>query len=140
MVRVIFLLAQDDRSYRAQLIQASVDGAAWTAKGKTRRLTDREMVELAQTLHGWTASVYRFGCAFIHLSQLHDYRDRNPMDAVDDDERRAIFDHLRYYHGGPASDDATFQDILPFLPMVFEKIADNLECYVKELETDGDLR
>jgi len=139
MVRVIYLLAQGDRSYRTQLIKASVDGTLWTAQGKARRVTDREMVELAQTLHGWTASVYRFGCAFIHLSQHHDYRDRDPMDAIDEDEHRAILDHLRYYHGGPASNDAGFQDIVRFLPMVFEKIADNLECYVKELENDGDL-
>jgi hypothetical protein len=36
-------------------------------------MTDREMIVIAHELQGWTQSVYKFGCAFIHLSSLHDY-------------------------------------------------------------------
>src|SRR5262249_40018997 len=76
MVRVIFLLSIGDRPYRQQLIDGSVNGEKWTVKGKKACITDREMVELAQTLQGWTQSVYKFGCAFIHLSSFHDYQHR----------------------------------------------------------------
>jgi hypothetical protein len=139
LVRVVFLLAQQDRSYRQQLVRALVDGGKWTAKGSKRRITDREMVDLTNRLHGWTKSVYEFGCAFVHLSSLHDYRSRDPLTQISAEERRAIIRHLRYYHGGPAAEAATFTDIVPLLPRVFEKIADNLECYVSSLERDGDL-
>src|SRR5438094_8355770 len=65
MVRVIYLLSIADKPYRQQLIDASANGEKWTAKGKKACITDREMVELAQSLHGWTRSVYKFGCAFL---------------------------------------------------------------------------
>lgn len=97
------------------------------------------MVVLAQRLHGWTKSVYEFGCAFIHLSSLHDYRTRDPLQQIADAEREAILGYLRCYHGGPAEPSPTFADIVPFLPSVFAKIAGNLECYVQLLERDEEL-
>ena len=103
------------------------------------RVTDREMVDLAQRLHGWTGSVYRFGCAFIHLSSYHDYKSRDPVLALDAQERTDLLHHMRYYHGGPQTDDFTFLDLGPYLPAVFEKIASNLECHVEKLERDGQL-
>lgn len=139
LVRVIFLLAQTDRAYRARLIKASVSGKKWTANGSRRRVTEREMVDLADSLHGWTKSVYSFGCAFIHLSSLHDYRMRDPFRQVSKGERDAILGHLRYYHGGLTQPSPTFDDIVPFLPSVLNKIADNLKCYLKQLENDEEL-
>jgi hypothetical protein len=58
---------------------------------------------------------------------------------ITDEERSAIIEHLRYYHGGPHQDDPTFDDIMPLLPRVLDKLAGNLECYVKQLEKDEDL-
>jgi hypothetical protein len=43
------------------------------------------------------------------------------------------------YHGVPKSSQLSFSTIVPYLPAVFKKIADNLECYVEDLERDGDL-
>ncbi len=134
MIRVIYLLSQSDMSYRNELIQASVEGKHWVVKGKKRRITDKEMVELVNELHGWAKSVYRFGCAFIHLSGFHDYRERDPMEMISKEEKEAVLKHMKYYHGGPSDPNPTFKDLIPYLPMVFEKIASNLECYVKDLE------
>ena len=136
MVRVIYLLSIADKPYRQQLVDASVNGAKWTAKGKSGCITDREMVELAQSLHGWTQSVYKFGCAFIHLSSFHDYEHRDPLLALPENERAAILIHMRAYHGGPIGLDPPFEDLVPYLPQVFEKVASNLECYVKQLEAE----
>jgi hypothetical protein len=136
MVRVIFLLAQDDRGYRSKLIEASVNGERWRGKGSRAKVRDREMVDLADKLQGWTNSVYKFGCAFIHLSSQHDHGVRDPFRELPEDEQATVVGHLRYYHGGPSVERPTFQDIIPFLPNVFAKIAANLECYVKNLE-DG---
>ncbi|MFC2008246.1 hypothetical protein ACFLT0_00960 [Chloroflexota bacterium] len=92
------------------------------------------MLELANTLHGWTEYVYRFGCAFIHLSRFHDFRQRDPMDAIRNSEKEAILNYMRYYHGGPQLDSTRFSDLIPYLPMVFEKISGNLESYLEDLE------
>jgi hypothetical protein len=138
MVRVIYLLSVTDRVRRAQLINAAATGKKWKG-AKSGRVTDREMVDLAQELHGWTGSVYRFGCAFIHLSSYHDYKARDPLEGLDPQERTDLLHHMRFYHGGPAQDDFAFRDLAPFLPAVFEKIASNLECYVEQLERDGQL-
>lgn len=139
LVRVIFLLSVKDRDRRVKLMAESVTGRGWKCSDSGRRITDRGMVDLAQRLHGWTKSVYSFGCAFIHLSGFHDYRERDPMTQISDEERTAILKHMRHYHGGPPNDDASFADLSSYLPMVFEKITENLECYVKALETDRDL-
>ena len=136
MVRVIYLLSITDKSYRDKLVDASVNGAKWTAKGKSACITDREMVELAQSLHGWTQSVYKFGCAFIHLSSFHDYENRDPLLARPQEEKAAILKHMRAYHGGPHSAEPKFEDLLPYMPAVFEKVASNLECYIKQLEAE----
>ena len=139
LVRVVFLLAQRDRAYRHRLIEDSVSGRRWKDPNSRRVVTDREMVDLTDELHGWTKSVYAFGCAFIHLSSFHDHRARDPLDQVSEAERKAILDQLRYYHGGPSGPSPRFTDVVPYLPMVFTEIADNLECYVKQPEQDGDI-
>lgn len=140
MVRVIYLLSISDCRRRSELIEAAVQGQEWARAKDGKRVTDREMVDLANRLQHWTQSVYRFGCGFIHLSSFHDYRERDPLDMISEDERKAILEHMRYYHGGPTGNKPSFQDIIPFLPSVFEKIASNLECYVKMIEEDKDLR
>src|SRR5438876_4673834 len=136
LVRVIYLLSIADRTYRRQLLEASVNGLKWKAKGKNACITDREMVDLAQSLHGWTQSVYTFGCAFIHLSSFHDHEHRDPFLALPEEEKAAILKHMRAYHGGPAARDPTFHDLYPYLPQVFEKVAGNLDCYLKHLESE----
>ena len=49
------------------------------------------MADLAQHHQGWTLSVYKFGCTFIHLSSVHDYNDRDPLEQLPDDERQTFF-------------------------------------------------
>ncbi len=133
MVRVIYLLTQDIERRNA-LIEASVRGEKWIQPNTRASVTDKEMVDLAQNLQGWTRSVYKFGCAFIHLSGLHDYNDRDPLEQLPHQEREDILEHCRNYHGGPHGNNATFSDLVPYLPRVLEKIAGNLGCYLSTLE------
>jgi hypothetical protein len=133
MVRVIFLLSIEDSARRESLVRDAVNGQTWKSPRKGR-VTDREMVELAERLHGWTRSVYRFGCGFIHLSNLHDYRERDPLHDLSEEDKSDILGHLRQYHGGPASESPSFDEVARYLPRVFEKVASNLECYLNQLE------
>src|SRR5580692_3874626 len=57
MVRVIFLLSQKDMEYRKKLIEDAVTGKKWTHPNSRKAITDREMVNLANHLHGWSKSV-----------------------------------------------------------------------------------
>jgi hypothetical protein len=137
MVRVIYLLSQRDHKLRAQLLEQAVSGEAWTVptpNGKLKKVTDRDMVDLAKGLQGWTQLVYRFGCSFIHLSNLHDYQARDPFKSLPLGERVEIAQYLRQFHGGQASADSTFNEIVAFVPKVLDKITSNLECYVEDLK------
>ncbi len=50
MVRIIYLLSISDRQRRAELTKASVEGKKWTHANSTKRVTDHEMVDLANQL------------------------------------------------------------------------------------------
>lgn len=137
MVRVIWLLSVEDKAQRECLIHATLAGQKWkvtSSNGKVRTITEREMVELAQRLQGWTLSVYKFGCAFIHLSDFHNHTVQDPFKRLPAPERRDILHHMRNYHGGPLDVDPDIEALARFLPQVFEKIAGNLACYLKSLE------
>ena len=137
MIRVIYLLSIKDLAERRRLIQSTLLGKKWkiqTAKGRLRDVTDREMVHLAEQLEGWTQSVYMFGCAFVHLSDFHNHLAQNPFEKLPDAEKQQILSHMRCYHGGPCHDNPDMEELATYLPRVFEKIADNLRCYVGQLE------
>ena len=134
MIRVMYLLSLSDKSRRTELIQACVEGKYWTKECSRKKITDGEMLKLASKLHGWSGSVYRFGCGFIHLSRFHDYKEREPMDAISQEEKDNILRYMQYYHGGPHVLNLKFADLIPYLPVVFEKISGNLESYLQDLE------
>ncbi|RLS52914.1 MAG: hypothetical protein DWH91_15720 [Planctomycetota bacterium] len=127
MIRVIFILSQTSAAEREAYAHATLSGSQWvttTPNGKQRKITDKEMVDLSQTLYGWAQSVYKFGCSFIHLSNFHNHLSSNPFRSLPQAEREAILNHMRNYHGGPLEDDPTMEVIASYLPRVFEKISD----------------
>jgi hypothetical protein len=132
LVRVVYLLSIRNLDRRLALIRKAVRGDRWPVR-------DSEMVKLTSNLHGWARSVYAFGCGFIHLSMFHDHARRDPFRALPVQERSDILAHLRYYHGGPAGEDPSFEGLLPYLPRVFGKIQSNLECYLQQLEAGKSL-
>ena len=139
MNRVIYLLQIVDLAERRRLINSTLGGKKWkvpTPNGKFRDVTDREMVDLSQQLQGWTQSVYRFGCAFVHLSDFHNHHAQNPFQRLTESERRDVLTHMRNYHGGPLHENLDMEEFSNYLPRVFDKIADNLKCYVEHLERD----
>ena len=133
MIRAIYLLQASVRR-RRELLDASAQGAMWKRENGKGRLTDAEMVGLAGSLHGWTKSVYQFGCSFIHLSRYHDYPDTDPLSIISDADRTSILQHMRKYHQGPSSDRPSFDELASYFPGVLRKIRANLEHYLLDLE------
>jgi DnaJ-domain-containing protein 1 len=134
LTRVIYLLAQPLED-RERLIRASIAGERWKHPNGRSPVTDRDMVDLSSRLIGWTQAVYKFGCAFIHLSNLHDYDESDPLSKLSPRERSDILRYLREYHGAPKSDRPDLAEILPLLPRVLKKISHNLESYLGKLES-----
>lgn len=141
MVRVIFLLDESNLSIRSHFIRQTLNSTKWTLPNSRTIVTDRHMVDLANTLFGWTQSVYKLGCAFIHLSPMSDYKNENPFLQLRQDEIDDVKEHLHNYHDFPLTNDLTMVTVTPYLLRVFTKVSDNLEYYISGLENDrvGDL-
>ncbi|WP_046756609.1 hypothetical protein [Kordia jejudonensis] len=137
MVRVIYLLNETDLNKRESFIRQTLDGAKWSFvnhNGKKQKVTDRDMVELSDSLNGWTQNVYKFGCAFIHLSNFHDYQSEDPFQSLEDFDKDSIINQLINYHGANLNKKSTLNDLIRFLPSVMNKISSNYECEIKSLE------
>ncbi len=132
LVRCVYLL-ETDLSQRQTLMNQTINGERWR-DSQNKIITDKKMVDLSANLWGWTKSVYDLGCAFIHLSNFHNYSNTNPFDVLNSDEKSNIISHLNHYHGYPLSQDLTFVSVSPYLVRVFEKVSSNLICYIERLE------
>lgn len=108
----------------------------WTWPNTRTQITDRNMVDLANSMYGWTNSVYRLGCAFIHLSPMADYRNENSFQQLSSTEIDNIKQHLHDYHGFPLNNDLDMNTVSPYLLRVLDKVSSNLECYIADLEID----
>ena len=133
LVRTVFLLCKDI-DVREHFIRQTLQNIKWTQPNSRNPITDRQMVDLANNLHGWTNSVYKLGCAFIHLSPLADYKNNNPFEQLSRDEINDIKLHLHHYHSFDLSEDLTMETIEPYLLKVLEKVSSNLEYYIEALE------
>lgn len=134
MVRTIFLL-NDPLDARAHFIAQTLRNEKWSRPNSRATITDRQMVDLANNLNGWSNSVYRLGCAFIHLSPMSDYTNAEPFQHLSQFEKDHIKRHLHYYHGFPLSDPINMTTVSPYLLRVLEKVSSNLHYYIELLES-----
>lgn len=92
------------------------------------------MVEVANRLNGWTQNVYKFGCAFIHLSNFHNYLVKDPCLSLKKEDKEEIIKHIKNYHMITLRNDFSLEDIFNVLPSIMDKIHKNLECEIETLE------
>lgn len=135
LVRAVFLLGKDLIT-REHFIDQTLHNIKWTQPNSRTVVTDRQMVDLANTLHGWTNSVYKLGCAFIHLSPMADYRNSNPFDQLTQAEINDIKQHLHNYHAFNLADELNMTTISPYLLKVLDKVSSNLSCYIEYIENN----
>jgi hypothetical protein len=133
LVHAVFLLSKD-LTTRQHFISQSLQNKKWTLLDSRTVVTDRNRVDLTNRTHGWTNSVYKLGCAFIHLSPMANYRNSNPFQQLGQTEINDIKQHLHYYHGFRLTDNLNMNTVSPYLLSVLDKVSDNLECYIKYLE------
>lgn len=137
MIRVIYLLNVSDLDQRQDLITQTLSGQKWKLNNKNRKtinITEKDMVELSYSLFGWTKSVYKFGCAFIHLSDFHNYLVSDPFQKLSYEDREDIVKHVNNYHMTSLKSDCSIQEFYPLIMTIFEKVSGNLGCYLDSLE------
>ena len=138
-IRVMYLGRISDLNERKRLMNLTLSGEKWTvltANNKLKQVTDREMVEKSSELKGYIHYVYKFGCGFIHLSDFHNYQNKNPFDKLDYSEQFDIIYYLNQYHGFPRDMELNIENITHLIPNVFEKISTNLACYFNLILND----
>ena len=112
MVRAIFLLQIQNTNERNHYIdQTIVLNQKWTYIHSRRIVTDKDMVDVANSLHDCTRSAYKLGCAFIHLSSLPDYSHENPFSKLPTSGQDDIKQHLHDYHGFSLANDLNMETI-----------------------------
>lgn len=141
LVRMIFLLKIRDRSKRFHLMEQTIDGEKWSycENGKKHIITDKDMVSVADTLLGWTEYVYKFGCGFIHLSNLHNYEEDDPFAKLSLADKRNIINFMHHYFFTNLTLSSTTADFVEYLPKVMDKISGNLRCYIQDIKNNKDL-
>lgn len=137
LIRIIYLLNIDNPNEREHFIQLTVTGRKWSLlndKGKKQFITDRDMIDLASNhcLFGWANYVYKFGCGFIHLSQLHSYGITNPFQMLNDQDKSAIIGYMNQYHSANISQDSSLTDFIPYLPDIMKKVSNHVCYYTTE--------
>lgn len=130
LIRVIYVLTKS-QLIRESLLEQFINRDRWSLNGRV--ITDREMVETVNILHGWARIAYKFGCAFIHMSYIQDWQDTDPMSVIRPDEKSDLIRYINQYHSANLKEDVAFDDLKPYLLNVFEKIYGNLSYYIETL-------
>ncbi|MCL7987389.1 hypothetical protein M8998_05485 [Sphingobacterium sp. lm-10] len=139
-IRVMYLGRISDFHERERLMNQTLLGEKWsilTPNNKIKYVTYRDMVEKSTELKGYIQYVYKFGCAFIHLSDFHNYIEENPFEKLDYSEQFDIVLYLHQYHGFNRNSELTVENISYLIPNIFEKISKNLTCYFSAILYDG---
>ena len=142
LVRVLYLLDITDLNLRDNYVMQTLRGEKWSYinhNGKRVVVTDKDMVDLANSLMGWAQYVYKFGCSFIHLSNFHNYNVVNPFALLSQEEKNSIIYYMEHYHGAELNNNSEMKDFYPYLSKVMEKIAGNLNCYIQELKLNNEI-
>ncbi len=135
-IRIIYLGRISSIPERERLMQLTLDGQKWTtltANNKWRRITDSDMVLISNQVKGYISYVYKFGCAFIHLSDSHDYLNQDPFTKLSFSEILDVKTYLSQYHGFPRNQELTIHSFQRLIPEVFKKISSNMLYYTDDL-------
>lgn len=135
-IRIIYLGLEPNLKERERLMKSTLNGEKWRTLSKNNKLkniTDREMIDLSNKIKGYVEYVYKFGCSFIHLSDYHNYKESNPFNKLTFKERFDISFYLNQYHGFPKNKELSLQNIISYLPDIFNKISSNSLYYNDQL-------
>lgn len=132
LIRVCYLNNLKDNDEIERLINKTINGIEWEKNGK--RIFDRTMVNIASQHNSWAAEVYDFGNSFTHLTNYHDYKKNDPLKNLEETKRMTVKQYLKSYHQFSESLEITFENVIPYIPKVANKVSDKLRGYLNLLE------
>jgi hypothetical protein len=135
IIKILFLL-KSEKSDRTNLMHLTVNNQKWYKMDRTEKkvfITDDFLEKYAESLIGWEKSIYYFGFSFKSLSNNLNYFLKNPIISLDESERLKIYEYIREYHKEDFPLDFSIDDLIPILPLVFNKISDELKIDVNKI-------
>lgn len=130
-IKIIFLRKHPGKD---MFIDQTLSGKQW--KFGSQKITDRFMLDYLKDstideMDYWEREyIYRMGCFFIHLSNFHSYKSDNPFNAIAELDKINIIRFIKSKHGYEMDtsnlDINKLETIIPFLPLIMNKINSNL--------------
>ena len=133
LIRVCYLHTLTSNNEIDKLINDTINGVEWEKNGK--RINDRKMVNIASQYNHWALEVYDFGNWFTHLTNYHDYKNNDPVKGLDAATKQTIKHYLNSYHQFPLTMEITFENVIPYVPVVARKVSNNLQSYISNLSS-----
>jgi len=131
-VRVTYL-NEVSKAEAIRLINEFDNGHQWTYIDSKRRITDRDMVNIAKQYYFWIEKAYEFGCKLIHLSEFYDYKHKDPFLSISLGDKKEIIKYLDSYHGY-RDDDIDLNRFILYFPKVMRKIEGKIKYYTRDLQ------
>jgi hypothetical protein len=132
LIRVCYLLTITNPNERLRLIDDTLNGNKWRINNKV--ITDREMVNTASRYNHWAPEVYDFGNSFTHLTNFHEFKNTDPLQQLSVAKKVTIKQYLKSYHLFSINKDVTFNNVIPYIPQVAQKVSNNLNSYLNDLK------
>lgn len=99
-------------------------------------VTEKAMINFTQNNNnqGWEEITYKIGCYFIHLTIFHNWSNEDIIKFVTTNEKQILIKYINQYHNANLNINSTFEDIIKYSLSIFNKIKDNMEYQLIELE------
>lgn len=84
---------------------------------------------------GWEEITYKIGCYFIHLTIFHNWSNEDIAKFITTTQKNILINYINKYYNASLDFDSTFEDIIQYSLDIFEKIKDNMEYQIEQLES-----
>jgi hypothetical protein len=135
IISLLFLLNRNQYE-KEHLVRLSINSQKWfflNGDNKKVYITEKEIINYADSLQGWEKGIYEFGLSFQCLSKNFNYLLRDPMKSMSENERRQISDYIKEYHNTVFNDNFSLDDLIPLLEDIFKTITSNLLIYMDKI-------
>ena len=135
VIVLLFLLKKKEYE-RNKLIGLSINSQKLylaMPDNKKEYITEKYLKDFAGTLDGWEKSIYDFGTSFHSLSKNYNYLLKNPIQGMNEIEKKQIYKYITEYHNKGFPEEFSIEDLVPVLVAVFDKLSKSLVSYMDRL-------
>ena len=123
-IKLLYILKQP-YDKKEHLINCSINSKKWD-------VLDQDIDLFAKSLTGWDLAIYEFRNVFNKLTINYNYLLRDPLNGINESDKESIFKYINEYHDNEFTRNYSLAELVPVLPMIFNRITDNIKCYFSE--------